>query len=407
MISSEDLNGCLPLCNGISLIEKSTENLPQDFSTPDVVRPEDLVLPEILPPSPACDFSVYNAVDLPVSDTVSYLPRELFVYGPGEFVSQEAKQQAQNHQYKNIGLPKKMNNGSVPLVQNDRQRLIRHTEELLVNRYPLRAFGEQLYLCEDCIWKAVSINRLWRYLRTSDLNMSLDIESFTDHDIKELYHRLLTNSAIQLDGEQGPPLDSEKAIINLQDFCFNVNTMKCCAQDPEYFFTSKLNIWRNELEENEAEHFEAFVQTSLEGNISLRQLLLEILGTLLSNYRPKNIFVFCGASNSGKSVIVDFLRWVLGVSAITQVAHLRDFSSRWTIGNLKGKKLLVCTECADEAIGAEALFVAAIALIWFCSNRSKRSPILFIVSVIKESCKLILSSVDILCASLIFAAFIP
>lgn len=357
MISSEELNGCLPFYKGISLMEKSTEKLPQDFSIPDAACPENFVLPKNLPPAPACDFSVNHTEDLPVSDTISDLPRELFVYGPGEYVSQEAKKQAQNHQYKNIELPQKMDNGSVLLVQNDRQKLIRHTEELLVNRYPLRAAGEQLYLCEDCIWKAVSINRLWRYLRTSDLNMFLDIESFTDRDIKELYHRLLTNSAIQLDGEQGPPLDSEKAIINLQDFCFNVNTMKCCAQDPEYFFTSKLNIWRNELEENEAEHFEAFVQTSLEGDSLLRQLLLEILGTLLSNYRPKNIFVFCGASNSGKSVIVDFLRWVLGVSAITQIAHLRDFSSRWTIGNLKGKKLLVCTECADEAIGADACAV--------------------------------------------------
>lgn len=104
-------------------------------------------------------------------------------------------------------------------------------------------------------------------------------------------------------------------------------------------------------------YFEEFVQTSLDGNPALRQLLLEILGTLLSNYRPKTIFVFCGASNSGKSVLADFLRWILGVPAITQIAHLRDFSLRWTIGNLKGKKLLVCTECEDESIGTDACAV--------------------------------------------------
>ena len=152
-------------------------------------------------------------------------------------------------------------------------------------------------------------------------------------------------------------MDLNSTLINLQDICFHVTTGQCRPQDPSYFFTSKLDIWKSDLAKKEAPYFEEFVQTSLDGNPALRQLLLEILGTLLSNYRPKTIFVFCGASNSGKSVLADFLRWILGVPAITQIAHLRDFSLRWTIGNLKGKKLLVCTECADESIGSDACAV--------------------------------------------------
>lgn len=345
---------------GALLPECSPDALPSDWSWLDSLSSAEPLRPEMPPPSTLESLAavmVTSGITLPASDCLADLPRELDLYEPGEYLSPEAKRRAQAHRFEGLSAPRFSASPPSHPQQKDRQKLIRYAEDILVKNFPLRAVGEQLYLCEDCIWKPVTVNQLWRQLRTSDLTYYLDVDSFTEHETKDLYRRLVTNESIHLNNENGGPMDSLDEYVNLQDVCFHVTTGQCRPQDPSYFFTSKLDIWKSDLAKKEAPYFEEFVQTSLDGNPALRQLLLEILGTLLSNYRPKTIFVFCGASNSGKSVLADFLRWILGVPAITQIAHLRDFSLRWTIGNLKGKKLLVCTECADESIGSDACAV--------------------------------------------------
>lgn len=315
-------------------------------------------LPEVLPPPFDCTSikpCVSSTAILPELGNLSEISQPLQIYKPGEYLSPEAKERGRNRCVSMPHLVKDLPNPGNK--KEERQKLIRYTENILEKEFPLRASAGQLYLCEDSTWKPVNSDQLWQYLRSSNMPSNIDVESFTMYEVKDLYRRLVTNGALNFEDEHGTPLDSQEKIINLKDICFNVTTLKVVPQDPTFFFTTKLDISQRDIMQSAAPNFEEFARTSLNGDENLRQLLLEILGTLLSNYRPKNIFAFCGASNSGKSVIVDFLRWVLGVSAITQIAHLRDFSSRWTIGNLKGKKLLVCTECADEAIGADACAV--------------------------------------------------
>ena len=290
---------------------------------------------------------------LPEHNDLAGLSNSLQVYRPGEYLPPQVKSRAQT---RNLAPPFRSSDSQQSSSKN-RQQLIRCAEEILVEAYPLRADGEQLYLCENCVWKPVTPSQLWRRLRSSDLSQQLEVEFFTNHDMQELYRRLLANNAIHFDDTHRAPLDSIEGIINLEDICFHVNTTRTIPQDPGYFFTTNLSIRKSDLVEFETPYFDEFIQSTFLGDNSLRELFLEILGTFMSNYRPKNVFVFCGASNSGKSVIVDFLRLIIGVPSITQIAHLRDFSSRWTIGNLKGKKLLICTECSDEFIGPDACAV--------------------------------------------------
>lgn len=339
-----------------SLLQSSSDAPFSDPSQLDNLFSDDSLLPEKnLTSSDMEDFLAFaeESVMLPEHNDLAGLSNSLQVYQPGEFLPPQVKNRAQT---RNLTPPLRSSD-SQQSFKKDRQELIRCAEEILVDAYPLRVDGEQLYLCENCVWKPVTPSQLWRRLRSSDLSQQLEVEFFTNRDIKELYQRLLTNNVIHFDDAHRAPLDSIEGIINLEDICFHVITMRMIPQDPGYFFTTNLSIQRSDLLAPETPYFDEFVQSSLLGDESLRRLFLEILGTLLSNYRPKNIFVFCGASNSGKSVIVDFLRWIIGVPSITQIAHLRDFSSRWTIGNLKGKKLLVCTECSDEFIGPDACAV--------------------------------------------------
>lgn len=360
MSGAKGTEDALQTHQGVFLPECSPDVL-SDWSWLDNLSPAEPLLLELPPPASSLEslaaVMATSDITLSASDYLENLPRELDVYGQGEYLSPEAKCRAQSRRLDHLSAPRFSVSSPFHPPKKDRQKLVRYAEDILVKHFPLRAVGDQLYLCENCIWKPVSVNQLWRHLRASDLTQFLDVDSFTDYEAKDLYRRLVTNEAIQLDDTNGGPMDSTEEYINLRDICFHVTTGQCCPQDPGYFFTSNLDISKTDLATNQAPAFDEFVQTSLAGDPALRQLLLEILGTLLSNYRPKNIFAFCGASNSGKSVIVDFLRWIIGVPSITQIAHLRDFSSRWTIGNLKGKKLLICTECSDESIGPDACAV--------------------------------------------------
>lgn len=344
-------NQNVPFRRNIKIPEILPNMLPSLSPSSDSLPASSIMLPESTLPS--SDWTLDISASVPVFGNLDDLPRELLVYKSGEYLSPEAKRRASNQDLEFTRIPLKFSNDK----KTERQQLIRYTESLLERGFPLRATDDHLYVCEDNIWKPLTTNQLWKYLRSSYLGPDIDVESFTIYEVNDLYRRLVTNSSIHFDERHGPPMDSIEKIINLEDICFHVITMHAIPQDPSYFFTTKLNISKRDLEEVDAPYFEEFIQSSLMGDKTLRQLLLEILGTLLSNYRPKNIFIFCGASNSGKSVIVDFLRWIIGVPAITQIAHLRDFSSRWTIGNLKGKKLLICTECSDESIGPDACAV--------------------------------------------------
>lgn len=338
------------------LPQTSSDELFSDPSQLDNLFSDCPLLPEVhLSSSDIEDLFTFSedSATLPEHNDLAGLSNSLQVYHPGEYLPPQVKKRAQT---RNLAPPFRSSDSQHSPPKN-RQQLIRRAEEILVDAYPLRVDGEQLYLCENCVWKPVTPNQLWRRLRSSDLSQQLEVEFFTNHDVQELYQRLLSNNTIHFDDTHSAPLDSIEEIINLEDICFHVNTTHVISQDPGYFFTTNLSIRKSDLVELETPYFDEFIQSTFLGDKSLRQLFLETLGTFMSNYRPKNIFAFCGASNSGKSVIVDFLRLIIGVPSITQIAHLRDFSSRWTIGNLKGKKLLICTECSDEFIGPDACAV--------------------------------------------------
>src|SRR5699024_8577701 len=158
--------------------------LPSDWSWLDSPSSAEPLRPEMPPPSTLESLEavmVTSGITLPASDCLADLPRELELYEPGEYLAPEAKRRAQAHRFEGLSAPRFSASPPSHTQQKDRQKLIRYAEDILAKGFALRAVGEQLYLCEDCIWKPVTVNQLWRQLRTSDLTYYLDVDSFTEH----------------------------------------------------------------------------------------------------------------------------------------------------------------------------------------------------------------------------------
>ena len=89
-----------------------------------------------------------------------------------------------------------------------------------------------------------------------------------------------------------------------------------------------------------------FVSTSLDyqSRPDKTELLLQIIGYSLSDYiTAKKAFFFIGEPSSGKSKILEFLQRLMGDEDVSQIS-LPLIGSRFSIGQLRGKRLNVCTE---------------------------------------------------------------
>lgn len=96
----------------------------------------------------------------------------------------------------------------------------------------------------------------------------------------------------------------------------------------------------------DAPTFFNFVNSSLDYQMKPEktELLLEIIGYCLSDYTvAKKAFFFIGKPSSGKSKMLEFLQKLIGDAEVSQIS-LPLINSRFSMGQLRGKRLNVCTE---------------------------------------------------------------
>ena len=109
--------------------------------------------------------------------------------------------------------------------------------------------------------------------------------------------------------------------------------------------------------------FLAFVKSSLEypEKPEKLNLLLEVLGYILSDYIcAKVAFFFIGEPSSGKSKVLEFLQRLLGDDAVSQIS-LAQIGSRFNLGQLRDKRLNVCTELPSNKFPSIDAFKAVTA----------------------------------------------
>lgn len=152
---------------------------------------------------------------------------------------------------------------------------------------------------------------------------------------------LLQNPEINVDVETH---DTGKIIF--RNGIYHVANATLYPHDRKYNWACVDANYKDNTKIEDATTFLSFARSSLdyETQPEKTELLLEILGYCLSDYTTaKKAFFFIGEPSSGKSKILEFLQRLLGDEEVSQIS-LPLIGSRFSMGQLRGKRLNVCTE---------------------------------------------------------------
>lgn len=122
-----------------------------------------------------------------------------------------------------------------------------------------------------------------------------------------------------------------------------------------YLRFAHLEVNAQDIKDSSTPYFDRFIECATHGDSSLRQLILEVIGVILTGYPTKSFFVFQGVSDSGKSQLARFLKSVLGPTACFAVNSINQLAERWTTGMLPGKLLCLCADVPDKPLNTGAV----------------------------------------------------
>lgn len=174
---------------------------------------------------------------------------------------------------------------------------------------------------------------------------------------KEAISRLKSIPHIQMDLDE---LDSDSNLINVANGVLNIMEGKVLPKSHKYKFSYCLNIdyYRINAKWELCPTFQSFCKTSLRGDNKKIELLLQILGYLWSKkWGAKVAFFFVGEANSGKSVMLELIKYVWHYENVSTIP-LHKLGDRFNIASLSNKALNICAEMKSTAIKNIDIFKA-------------------------------------------------
>ena len=138
------------------------------------------------------------------------------------------------------------------------------------------------------------------------------------------------------------------SLINFKDGTFDIFSEEVYEHSPEYTFTYCLNVNTSDIYvEDNAELFQQYLDNSFGENNENIFNLQEMLGLAISSIRnQKMAFFLHGKSNSGKSVMLDLLKKIVGEEFCSSVSF-EQLASRFGTSHFLGKTLNVSGEAPD------------------------------------------------------------
>ena len=171
--------------------------------------------------------------------------------------------------------------------------------------------------------------------------------------IKEVLDRLSQDPYLQLHFID----EEDEKCIKLKNTVFNV--VKGSADSVSGNFSYFMDF--DYLEENKRNFaaFDRYVSSVFpEETENKRKLLLQILGYCISDYtKAKVAFFLIGASNSGKSTILELIKKIVPEQLITSIPLYR-LNNRFNLAKLSESKINLCTELSEKSFSEIDIFKA-------------------------------------------------
>ncbi len=224
-------------------------------------------------------------------------------------------------------------------------------EALLCEQETWGVFEKRLCLyCPPC-WRRLDDHDAEVAIRRILADFGYD-RYLTSGDYRELRRMLLVNPALQVERPQTAPPDA----VNLLDGTLDLQTGEWCPHDPRDGFFHFLNLTYAQITNSSSGYtFERFADNISGGSPDVRRQLLELVSLLVTSRQVKAFFVLLGPSNTGKTQFGRFLTELLGHDQVETLRGMEDFSDKWTMGALKGKRLVTCLDLPDYPLSTRAV----------------------------------------------------
>lgn len=267
-------------------------------------------------------------VHIKQSEAAKKIAKELYGNNLNEFVSQiksetfsdsvdvpkkkkDKKAKKKKKQKKQKKVQKKVNAYSSQLDTSSRKQNNGATlAKILSTAIDIKVVGDTIYLydLEAGFFKPSNKQQVMTAINSWLEENRDDFLKFSMRDNKEAVERLMTDASIQAE-----ELDKayNKPYILCKNGVLDLNKMILLDRSPKYGFTNCLNA--NYDENSKGEKFKKFINHATNGDESLKKLIQEVMGYLISNYTYKRTAFTLGVkSGTGKSTILNSLIGLIG-----------------------------------------------------------------------------------------------
>ena len=213
--------------------------------------------------------------------------------------------------------------------------------------------GDTFYVYERPIWRIARDNEVLQVIRRDYEDGEDVITSLNSSGMAQLLKVLKTSTVLLVKPTE---FNQHRELISLRDGVLDLLNDELLPPSPRYMFTTFLDVSRAELESPcQRGAFEGVIASAFGNDPGKRQLLLEIIGTIISPELPKNFYVFAGASNTGKSVLGEFIQSLVGADCSLNLEKgAKSLAGKYALGDFPGKILAFCFELPDVPLDAES-----------------------------------------------------
>ena len=202
------------------------------------------------------------------------------------------------------------------------------------------------------------------YYTLSKDNLQMELRKFLTPDTRMNISPYQLNIIIDLI-KQDPDIRRDTTVCNtgriiFRNGIYSVRDGRLHPFNDDYNWAVVDAVYDRNASLDDAPIFHNFLMTSLDLRNSPEKAntLLEIIGYSLSVYTvAKKGFFFIGEPSSGKSKILEFLQKLIGDESVSQIA-LPMIGSRFSLGQLQGKRLNICTELPSNKFPSVDVFKA-------------------------------------------------
>lgn len=216
--------------------------------------------------------------------------------------------------------------------------------EILMSEQHFCSDGSQLYLYDI-------LDGYWKMIQESESNR--EIRKLIPETIRPYVNKIILREVYEWIRIDASPLsgdaDKRKDFINFRDYAVNWHTGKICKEREKIFFTYALKVDYAECYKKSNSAYQRFLQDVFGYDQETKREFRKFLGLCLSDIRNLKTSVFLyGPSNSGKTVVLNLLKGMMGEELCASLSFAQ-MSSEFAITQLLGKRLNLSGEVSGAS----------------------------------------------------------